>query len=89
MTAVRVRVPATSANLGPAFDCAGLALAQHDVLEFALAPGGLEIAVSGVGAVPTMETGRVMVWSGPISPTAVVAIDTPAGAVPLRTARTF
>jgi homoserine kinase len=26
MTAVRIRVPATSANLGPAFDCAGLAL---------------------------------------------------------------
>lgn len=30
--AVRVVVPATSANLGPAFDCAGLALDLHDEL---------------------------------------------------------
>jgi homoserine kinase len=43
-------VPATSANLGPAFDCAGLALAQHDVLEFAVAPSGLDVRISGVGA---------------------------------------
>jgi homoserine kinase len=48
--AVRVRVPATSANLGPAFDCAGLALACHDVLEFAVRPGGLAVEVCGVGA---------------------------------------
>lgn len=30
--AVRALVPATSANLGPAFDCAGLALGLHDEL---------------------------------------------------------
>ena len=29
----RVHVPATSANLGPAFDTAGLALTHHDVLD--------------------------------------------------------
>ncbi|WP_246063283.1 homoserine kinase [Blastococcus colisei] len=43
-------MPATSANLGPAFDCAGLALTCHDVLEFAVLPSGLEVSVSGVGA---------------------------------------
>ncbi|WP_324274066.1 homoserine kinase [Blastococcus brunescens] len=48
--AVRVRVPATSANLGPGFDCAGLALSRHDVLEFAVADSGLAVEVSGVGA---------------------------------------
>ena len=48
--AVRVRVPATSANLGPAFDCAGLALTLHDVVEFAVADAGLTVEVSGVGA---------------------------------------
>ena len=48
--AVRVRVPATSANLGPAFDCAGLALALHDVVEFAVADAGLAVEVAGVGA---------------------------------------
>jgi homoserine kinase len=48
--AVRVRVPATSANLGPAFDCAGLALARHDVLEFSTAASGLEVVMTGEGA---------------------------------------
>jgi homoserine kinase len=43
-------VPATSANLGPAFDCAGLALSCHDVLEFAVRPAGLAVEVTGVGA---------------------------------------
>jgi homoserine kinase len=47
--AVRVRVPATSANLGPAFDCAGLALARHDVVEFSVA-AGLEVVMTGEGA---------------------------------------
>lgn len=48
---VHVRVPATSANLGPGFDTLGLALSVYDELEVrALAPGELEIAVSGSGA---------------------------------------
>ncbi|MGY1710981.1 homoserine kinase [Geodermatophilus sp. SYSU D00758] len=50
MSPVRVRVPATSANLGPAFDCAGLALACHDVVGFAATSGGLEVAMTGEGA---------------------------------------
>lgn len=49
-TVASVRVPATSANLGPAFDCAGLALTCHDVVEFAVAPSGLSVEVRGVGA---------------------------------------
>ncbi|NEK57390.1 homoserine kinase [Geodermatophilus sabuli] len=59
---VRVRVPATSANLGPAFDCAGLALTCHDVLEFTVAPAGLAVEVTGVGAgeLPTDETHLVV-----------------------------
>jgi homoserine kinase len=59
---VRVRVPATSANLGPAFDCAGLALTRHDVLEFSVAANGLEIAISGEGAhiLPTDESHLVV-----------------------------
>ncbi len=47
---VHVRVPATSANLGPAFDCAGLALSVHDVLEFTIAADGLEVSMAGEGA---------------------------------------
>jgi homoserine kinase len=59
---VRVRVPATSANLGPAFDCAGLALTCHDVLEFAVRPSGLSVEISGIGAgeLPTDESHLVV-----------------------------
>jgi homoserine kinase len=50
VSSVRVRVPATSANLGPAFDCAGLALTRYDGLEFTVLSSGLEVSVSGMGA---------------------------------------
>jgi homoserine kinase len=59
---MRVRVPATSANLGPAFDCAGLALSCHDVLDFTVTDGGLEIVMTGEGAdaLPRDETHLVV-----------------------------
>lgn len=44
-----VRVPATSANLGPGFDALGLALTLHDVVEARIIPEGISIEVSGVG----------------------------------------
>lgn len=67
---VRVRVPATSANLGPGFDTLGLALNVHDELEVeALAAGAdgpdVRVEVTGVGepggafSVPTDETNLV------------------------------
>ena len=40
---VSVRVPATSANLGPGFDCLGLALDLYARFDFELMPRGLEI----------------------------------------------
>lgn len=46
---VRVRVPATSANLGPGFDTLGLALDLHDRLEAEVTAGGLVVEVSGYG----------------------------------------
>ncbi|NLT53271.1 MAG: homoserine kinase [Actinomycetales bacterium] len=45
-----VRVPASSANLGPGFDSLGLALAVHDVVHVEPLPAGLEIEVHGEGA---------------------------------------
>lgn len=45
---VRVRVPATSANLGPGFDALGLALALHDEVEVR-ALGSAEVTVEVVG----------------------------------------
>jgi homoserine kinase len=46
----RVRVPATSANLGPGFDALGLALSLHDEVEARVLPSGLSIEVTGEGA---------------------------------------
>ena len=46
---VHVKVPATSANLGPGFDTLGLALAQYDELDIEVIDAGLDIEVHGVG----------------------------------------
>ena len=54
---VRVRVPATSANLGPGFDSLGLALDLHDVVEARICCAGLSIDVTGEGA-DTAEAGE-------------------------------
>ena len=47
---VTVDVPATSANLGPGFDCLGLALELSDTLVGEVVPEGLEVRVAGEGA---------------------------------------
>jgi homoserine kinase len=54
---VRVRVPATSANLGAGFDACGLALGLYDDVVVQVTEGGLDVEVAGEGAerVPTGE----------------------------------
>lgn len=47
---VTIDVPATSANLGPGFDCLGVALELRDTLVADLRPGPLEVLVEGEGA---------------------------------------
>lgn len=47
---VRVRVPATSANLGPGFDAFGLALGLYDDVIVRVADTGLQVDVAGEGA---------------------------------------
>ena len=47
---VRVRAPATSANLGPGFDALGLALSLHDEVDAWVCESGLSIEISGEGA---------------------------------------
>lgn len=60
---VRVRVPATSANLGPGFDALGLALGLHDEVEVRLL-GSADVAVDvegeGAGEVPGDDTHLVV-----------------------------
>lgn len=61
--AVTVKVPATSANLGPGFDTLGLALALYDELRVTVrdAPGAtVEVIGVGAGEVPTDETNLVV-----------------------------
>jgi homoserine kinase len=48
--AVHVRVPATSANLGPGFDALGLALSLHDDVVGRVGEDGLVIDIAGEGA---------------------------------------
>ncbi|MFF2142763.1 homoserine kinase [Kitasatospora sp. NPDC058190] len=48
--AVRVRVPATSANLGPGFDAFGLALGLYDDVVVRVADSGLTVDIAGEGA---------------------------------------
>lgn len=59
---VLVRVPATSANLGPGFDTLGLALALYDELTVTATASGVHVDVHGVGAgeVPTDESNLVV-----------------------------
>ena len=47
---VRVSVPATSANLGPGYDCLGLALELRDELVAEVGGEGLVVEVTGEGA---------------------------------------
>ncbi|MGH3800823.1 MAG: homoserine kinase [Pseudonocardiaceae bacterium] len=62
LPAVRVRVPASTANLGPGFDALGLALALYDEVEAAPVPSGLRVEVRGEGAgqLPTDEAHLVV-----------------------------
>ena len=47
---VTVEVPATSANLGPGFDCFGLALDWRDAVSLEVPDAGFTVEVSGEGA---------------------------------------
>jgi homoserine kinase len=55
---VRVRVPATSANLGPGFDTLGLALSLYDDVEVAVTASGVDIEVTGEGAADVADAGE-------------------------------
>ena len=60
---VVVRVPATSANLGPGFDTLGLALSVYDELVVeALPEGELEIEVEGQGGADVQSAPRILSW---------------------------
>lgn len=57
MFAVRVRIPATTANLGPGFDCLGLALDLWNEAEFRLEGTGPVLRIHGEGEGRLPENG--------------------------------
>jgi len=58
---VRVRAPATSANLGPGFDCLGLALGLYDDVAAWVTDEGCRVEVTGEGAVDLPTDDRHLV----------------------------
>ncbi len=58
---MRVRAPASTANLGSGFDALGMALALHDEVEFDVVDGGLCIEIEGEGAGQVPTDGRHLV----------------------------
>lgn len=58
---IRVQVPATTANLGPGFDCLGMALQMYNSVEMSAASSGLYIEVHGEGSadIPRDESNMV------------------------------
>ena len=72
----RVRVPATTANIGPGFDCLGLALDLWNEVGFSLEGEGIvvsvEVCANEVGLVPHFTTTPVsappgLIWSATVN----------------------
>lgn len=61
MESISVKVPATSANLGPGFDCLGVALSLWNFVEFESSGDGLNISIEGEGADVLSTTGDNMI----------------------------
>jgi homoserine kinase len=55
---VRVQVPATSANLGPGFDCMALALDLWNEVVLDSAPGNVSVSIEGEGANTLPKNGK-------------------------------
>ncbi|WP_239651589.1 hypothetical protein [Neosynechococcus sphagnicola] len=62
--AVTVTVPATTANIGPGFDCLGLALSRYNRFRFSRLPAAaaLEIAVTGRDAAGVKTDGSNLAY---------------------------
>ena len=60
-TKVTVKVPATSANMGPGFDCLGIALDIWNIVSVEVGGRGFEIYGHGEDELPWDESN--LVWS--------------------------
>ena len=78
-TAVTVRVPATSANLGPGFDALGLALDLHDEVSAQVTGGGVRVTVAGEGAGDLETDERHLIARAMLSTFGELGVAAPAG----------
>ena len=59
---IKIRVPATTANLGPGFDCFGMALKLYLFLEIEEIKQGLIIQSEGEGAEQFEKSENNLIW---------------------------
>ena len=79
-TAIRVRTPASSANLGPGFDSVGLALGVWDHLDVTVvAEPGLRIEVTGSGADGVPRDESHLIYRSMVRGLRELGMDVPAG----------
>ncbi len=76
-TRVVVEVPATSANLGPGFDCFGLALDWRDTVSIEVTEGGFLAEVSGEGAGDVPTDARHLILSSARTGLSDLGLDPP------------
>ncbi|MFT5194814.1 MAG: homoserine kinase [Cellvibrionaceae bacterium] len=62
MSTITVTVPATTANIGPGFDCLGMALNLRNEFQFTPCPEGLTIGLNGEGidSIPTDKNNLIV-----------------------------
>ena len=53
---LHIKVPATSANMGPGFDCAGIALQLYNEIWVETIPSGIEISSKTNENIPKDES---------------------------------
>ncbi|MEM7800080.1 MAG: homoserine kinase [Chloroflexota bacterium] len=58
---ISIKVPATTANVGPGFDCMGMALTLYNQFTFTPQDAGLAISVSGEGAAIIPESANNLI----------------------------
>ena len=78
-TTVTVRVPASSANLGPGFDCVGLALGVWDECTVTVAESGLLVEVEGSGADAVPRDESHLVYRTMVTAWQHLGVEAPAG----------
>lgn len=72
-----VEVPASSANLGPGFDCFGLALDWVDAVELAVTAEGVAVELTGEGAGQLPRDGRHLVVAAARSGLGALGVTAP------------